>query len=77
VTIKLGRLNGDLVLSIDDDGNGFEVDGMREEAISAATLGVRGMKERAEAVGGWIEIDSAKGKGTTIRASFPIAAPEA
>ena len=73
VSVKLERSNGDLVVTIEDDGSGFEVGALRNYPGANATLGVRGMEERAKAVGGRIEIESAKGKGTTIRARFPVA----
>jgi PAS domain S-box-containing protein len=72
VSVRLARSNGHLVLTIEDDGIGFEVDALRRYATANATLGVRGMEERAEGVGGRIEIESAKGKGTKILARFPV-----
>ena len=73
VSVKLARSNGYLVLTIQDDGDGFEVGALAKYANANANLGMRGMEERTEAVGGRIEIESAKGKGTKIRAQFPIA----
>ncbi len=35
-------------------------------------LGLAGMKERAQLSGGILEVESAKGSGTTIRASWPF-----
>lgn len=74
VIVKVTRSNGNLWLSIEDDGAGFEVGALRKEAIANATLGVRGMEERADAVGGRLEIESVIGKGTRISACFPVAA---
>ena len=72
VSVRLARSNGSLVLTIEDDGTGYEVSALRSYASANATLGLRGMEERAEAVGGRIEIESVKGKGTKIRARFPV-----
>lgn len=76
VSVRLARSNGHLLLIIEDDGAGFEVDSLRKCASANATLGVLGMEERAEAVGGRIEIESALGRGTKIRAQFPITRPK-
>jgi len=59
------------MLLITDNGAGFDVKSVRGAATGAATLGLRGMEERALAVGGTLTIDSAPGLGTQICASFP------
>lgn len=60
--------NGEAVLSITDDGKGFDLNGTGERK----TLGLLGMKERATMIGGKLEIRSAPGKGTTILISVPL-----
>jgi signal transduction histidine kinase len=69
------QLEGDqerLVLTITDNGTGFDTDNLLRTASAASTLGLRGMKERALAMNGHVEIESSPGKGTHIRASFPL-----
>jgi PAS domain S-box-containing protein len=61
-----------LEISIRDDGTGFDVDAARERAAQGASIGIVGMQERASLAGGTIEIHSTPGKGTEVRASFPI-----
>src|SRR5262249_18054264 len=56
-----------LLLSIKDDGVGFDPESLRKRAPRAATLGLISMQERAHAAGGTIEIDSAISKGTEVR----------
>ena len=63
VSVVLQKSGPDLFLSISDDGIGFELEALRG---SAATLGLRGMEERAEALGGSITINSAPETGTQI-----------
>jgi signal transduction histidine kinase len=46
---------------------------IRLERSATATLGLRGMEERAQAVGGTLTVDSAPRLGTQICASFPLA----
>lgn len=56
-----------VVVTIHDDGAGFVV----PPAERLSSLGLRSMRERAEALGGTLLIDSARPGGTTIRATFP------
>jgi signal transduction histidine kinase len=49
---------------------------VRAAGPAAATLGLRGMEERAQAVGGRLTIDSAPMLGTQICASFPLRVSE-
>ena len=72
ISIRLERTGSDLMLVIGDDGVGFDVKAVRTGATGTATLGLRGMEERAQAVGGTLTIDSAPRLGTQICASFPV-----
>ena len=68
VNIAAGASGGKLWAEVSDDGRGFnpaEVNG---------GMGVMGMRERAAAVGGELEIRSAPGEGTTVR--FELALSE-
>ncbi|MBL8177747.1 MAG: sensor histidine kinase [Bryobacterales bacterium] len=67
VDISLLRTNGNIQLSVSDDGGGFPV------APSSLGLGLLGMKERARAAGGTLTVSSQPGKGVEIRAEIPIA----
>ena len=64
---------GTIRMEIKDDGVGFEVDG-KSCAKKTIRLGLLGMKERIEMIGGCFCIESAPGKGTTIRIEIPRAA---
>jgi signal transduction histidine kinase len=66
--LKLGR---DVRMDIQDDGKSFQV----ERALFAMRiqrLGLIGMRERVEMVGGTFTVESAPGEGTTVRAQIPI-----
>lgn len=56
-------------LRIADNGCGFDVDAWKRDSTS--TLGLHGMTERAERLGGSLTIASERGKGTTIYATLP------
>jgi signal transduction histidine kinase len=60
--------DGDTVLSVADNGVGFDPDA---RSIAARRLGLVSMRERIEAAGGSFEIISAPGQGTTVRAQVP------
>jgi PAS domain S-box-containing protein len=66
-------LNGDqVILEIEDDGRGFEVPERWIELARKGHLGLVGAKERADAVGGQLEVVSQPGKGTVIRVVAPV-----
>jgi PAS domain S-box-containing protein len=58
-------------LVIRDDGAGFPVDETLHTAPRAGHLGLVGMRERTELLGGELDIASAPGRGTRIAARFP------
>jgi signal transduction histidine kinase len=74
VLVQLTRDRSDLLLAVKDDGVGFDLQALQKRAPRSATLGLLGMQERAHAVGGTIEIESALSKGTEVRFRFPIRA---
>jgi signal transduction histidine kinase len=58
-------------LEIQDDGCGFNVPARWIELARGGHMGLVGAKERAEAVGGELQVESAPGKGTLIRVLVP------
>jgi signal transduction histidine kinase len=72
VLLQLVKDGNVLLLSIKDDGMGFDLESLRKRAPRAATLGLISMQERAHAAGGTIEIDSVISKGTEIRFSLSL-----
>lgn len=58
-------------LTVQDDGCGFPGLPSMEKLVSAGKLGLVGMRERAEALGGTFVIRSDLGRGTTITAEIP------
>jgi signal transduction histidine kinase len=72
VEIRLGAEGGELVLSVRDDGRGFDPD----SRAGAETLGLAGMRERAALLGGALTIAAAPGGGTLIRAVVPLRPPD-
>jgi signal transduction histidine kinase len=62
VSITLAYSARSLLLSVYDDGSGFET----EQASVARGSGITGMQERARLVGGSVEVRSAPDKGTRV-----------
>ncbi|MBC8102626.1 MAG: hypothetical protein H7Z41_08570 [Cytophagales bacterium] len=67
VTLRQEDAARAVVLTISDDGVGFEV------TSGGAGVGLASMRERAEGVGGTFAIKSAPGQGTVITACLPVA----
>ena len=67
VVLQLVKDGNVLLLSVKDDGVGFDVESLQKRAPGAATLGLISMQERAHFAGGTIEIDSVISKGTEVR----------
>ncbi len=63
VSIRLDLRNRGLILVIADDGIGFNP----SDVDAARHYGIRGMRERAEIVGGKLEVESEEDQGTTVR----------
>jgi PAS domain S-box-containing protein len=72
VSIQVKCAAEKLVLTIIDNGIGFDTENLLKAESAASTLGLRGMKERALAMIGRIVIASTPGSGTQIEATFPL-----
>jgi len=71
VDVLLERRGDQLVVVIEDNGAGFDADMAR--FASSGRLGLLGMQERVEMLGGSLVIESAAGAGTTIVVEVPYA----
>jgi two-component system sensor histidine kinase UhpB len=69
--IRLLHKGESVVLEVKDDGQGFDPSSVREQALQLQHLGILGMQERVELVGGTIELASMPGTGTRIQISVP------
>ncbi|MBC8466333.1 MAG: GAF domain-containing protein [Deltaproteobacteria bacterium] len=73
VRISLKATGGMIEMIIGDNGEGFEMGYILSDQRSDRGLGIASMKERTELSGGFFLIESRKGVGTTVRASWPLA----
>lgn len=69
VAVELEAVALVLMLQVRDNGQGFDVDALTE----SEGLGVAGMQERANLVGGRLRVRSTMGQGTEIRLEVPLA----
>jgi PAS domain S-box-containing protein len=70
--VSIQKLDGAICLKIKDNGKGLPAERVLHSR-KQKRLGLLGMRERAEMVGGNFTIESVPGKGTTILAQIPLA----
>ena len=75
VEVTIQKHAGGICMKINDDGRSFNVE-QRLRGKGGKRLGLLGMRERLEMVGGRFEIASAPGQGTTVTAEIPLAKKE-
>jgi signal transduction histidine kinase len=74
-TVRLTKNAATVRLAIHDDGRSFPAARLLE-AKQGGRLGLLGMRERVEMVGGRFSITSAPGEGTTVVAEIPLGTAE-
>jgi len=62
IQVDVAEQERSLLVSISDNGSG---------GADSTGSGIQGIRDRAEAAGGWMELDSPPGKGTTVRVELP------
>jgi signal transduction histidine kinase len=72
VRVTLARQRDRLVLTIEDNGKGFNVERAKTRARTGFSIGLLGMEERARLVGGELTITSSPKTGTRLAASLPL-----
>jgi PAS domain S-box-containing protein len=74
VRIALYQQEESILLIVEDDGIGFHESGLSD---AFGSLGLLGMKERAQFCGGDVQISSSPGNGTTVTVRVPLDIPRA
>jgi signal transduction histidine kinase len=69
IAVRLSEPNGRLLLTVEDDGVGFEPE---SAALRSRRLGLTSMEERASALGGSLSVESRPGAGATIGLEVPL-----
>ena len=68
VTINIKKENESLILEIEDNGKGIQ----QRDILDVKSLGLLGMRERALAFGGELQISGAPIQGTLVRLRMPM-----
>lgn len=71
VWVRLGWDATAITAEVRDDGAGFVPPPQWTVLVERGHLGLAGAVERTEALGGWLIVESAPGRGTTVRAVIP------
>ncbi len=69
--VDVANVDGRLILTVSDSGVGFDP----RKTNTKEHLGLEGMRERAQILGGSFQLRTAPGQGTVIRVSLPIQLP--
>jgi two-component system sensor histidine kinase DegS len=77
VSVAIETTDRVIRVKICDDGKGFDLKKVMEQAAGKASFGLLSMKERIELLNGKITIDTAIGSGTKITVELPVVTEEA
>ena len=72
VNVSIRKLRGVICMEVKDNGKSFDMQSVLSTRKNKG-LGLLGMRERVEMVGGRFAVESSPGQGTTIRAEIPFA----
>ena len=72
VWLTVIRDEKELLTTIRDDGQGFDVEKVEISYVTRGSIGLLNLYERAEMLGGQISIESALGQGTTVSLMVPL-----
>jgi PAS domain S-box-containing protein len=72
VTVSLECEDALLCLTVQDDGRGFDMEDEQHAGGRSSGMGLLGMQERIDSLGGWLDIDAKPGHGTRLVANLPL-----
>ena len=71
VRVSLEKINGCIRLCVKDNGCGFDPEDIMKNDDPLTGYGLRGIRDRAELVGGSLDLDSSQGRGTAVCLELP------
>src|SRR5262245_55792245 len=77
VRLSIERADGAVRLAVEDDGVGFDPAAVRARLATAGCLGLYGLQQRLDHLGGRLEIDSAPAEGARTAVFVPLAEVDA
>ncbi|MEW6440831.1 MAG: PAS domain S-box protein [bacterium] len=72
VHLSLRQQDRKIELAVRDNGRGFDPEEVAKREGPSRGLGLASMRERAQLAGGRLTVESASGRGTAIRAAWPL-----
>ncbi|MFO0707075.1 MAG: PAS domain S-box protein [Nitrospira sp.] len=72
VAVEAARQDGELHLTVRDDGQGFDVERAWKRAGQGGSVGLLSMQERLHMFGGEVTLNSRPGAGTTVQIRIPL-----
>jgi signal transduction histidine kinase len=72
IEVRLAFCPDRVRLTVNDNGRGFDVPRRTDDLVTLGKLGLIGMDERAQSLGGTLTLQSRPGEGTTILADIPV-----
>jgi len=73
VQVAMDFQEGLVIASVEDDGSGFDVNEVQSPTQQRRGLGLATIQERAEMLGGSVQLESRIGRGTKVRIELPVA----
>ena len=72
INVRFRYLEDEIEVTVEDDGNGFNIDEMKVGDDITSGFGLPMMKERIFLLSGDMDIDSRPGEGTTVKITVPL-----
>ena len=72
VQVTLDQQNSPVVVTVEDDGSGFDVAAAIAAARQRSSSGLVNLEKRIEMLGGKIQFQSGTGRGTKVRIELPV-----
>ncbi|MGE3182337.1 MAG: PAS domain S-box protein [Phycisphaerae bacterium] len=74
--VRLTRIGGELLLEVEDDGQGFEIPKKGFQVSATGGFGLFSIRERLGGFGGTMRVDSTPGSGTIVALRIPVSMDE-
>jgi len=71
IRLSISKTDGKIEMAVEDNGRGFGMEDVFSVESSGGGIGLNSMRERTELSGGSFSVESHRGAGTTVRASWP------
>ncbi len=72
IEVSLAMTDGQLVITVQDDGIGFDYEQIEKDALRQEHFGLFSVRERLEYLGGRFRVETAPGEGTKVVFGLPV-----